>query len=80
MRGLDLKQFLSLVMFSLLALVYVYLLMNGWWKSSASLGLCFLALMVDYLGISLDIGMVFYYYAIIFFNSSIVMLGARWKV
>jgi hypothetical protein len=40
----------------------------------------FLALMVDCLGISLDLGMVFYYYAIIFFKSSIVMLGSRWEV
>ena len=40
----------------------------------------FLALVVDCLGISLDLGMVFYYYAIIFSSSSIVMLGARWEV
>ena len=38
------------------------------------------SLMVDYLSISLDIGMVFYYYAIIFFKSRIVVLGARWEV
>ena len=40
----------------------------------------FLALVVDCLGISLDLGMVFYYYAIIFFKSSIVMLGAWYEV
>ena len=40
----------------------------------------FLALVVDCLSISLDLGMVFYSLAIILFRSNIVMLGARWKV
>jgi hypothetical protein len=40
----------------------------------------FLALVVDWLSISLDIGMVFYSLAVILFESSIVMLGARWEV
>jgi hypothetical protein len=41
--------------------------MNGRWRSELlALDDVFLALMVDYLGISLDLGMVFYYHAIIF--------------
>jgi hypothetical protein len=40
----------------------------------------FLALVVDCLGISIDLGMVFYYYAIIFSISSIAMLGSRWEL
>jgi hypothetical protein len=40
----------------------------------------FLALVVDCLSISLDLGMFFTSLSIILFKSSIVVLGARWEV
>jgi hypothetical protein len=50
------------------------ILMNGWWRSEAlALDDVFLDFMVDYLGIFLDLGMVFYSYAIILFKSRIVV-------
>jgi hypothetical protein len=45
------------------------ILMNGLWRSEAlALYDVFLSFMVDYLGIFLDLGMVFYSYAIIIFQ------------
>ena len=50
------------------------ILINVLWKSEAlALDDVFLDFMVDCLGISLDLAMVFYYYAIIFFKSRIVV-------
>jgi hypothetical protein len=55
---------------------------NGRWRSEVlALDDVFLSLVVDYLGISLDLGMVFYYYAIIFSSQVLLCweLGGKYK-